>query len=177
MLVTAVIVHDTASNRVTLLQLSNQAKFAQGMWDLLGGKSEPGEPITETAVRELHEETWADRHAGAAEGRPHHPRGLGHGGSHDFFTVVFAAQEWTGDPRPRAVQAHAGLLDRCQRQPCAGREHNLERPPPLPHGWSGSLPRRLGIGTVDALDEPKRSPKPHRRSARMPDIRSRPRIC
>ena len=57
MLVAAVIVHDKATNRVVLLQRSQNAKFAQGMWDLPVGKSEPGEPITETAVRELYEET------------------------------------------------------------------------------------------------------------------------
>lgn len=57
LLVAAVIVHDKAANRVVLLQRSENAKFAQGMWDLPVGKSEPGEPITETAVRELYEET------------------------------------------------------------------------------------------------------------------------
>lgn len=57
LLVAAVIVHDKATNRVVLLQRSENAKFAQGMWDLPAGKSEPGEPITETAVRELYEET------------------------------------------------------------------------------------------------------------------------
>lgn len=57
LLVAAVIVHDKAANRVVLLQRSENAKFAQGMWDLPVGKSEQGEPITETAVRELHEET------------------------------------------------------------------------------------------------------------------------
>jgi 8-oxo-dGTP pyrophosphatase MutT (NUDIX family) len=57
LLVAAVIVHYKATNRVVLLQRSQNAKFAQGMWDLPVGKSEPGEPITETAVRELFEET------------------------------------------------------------------------------------------------------------------------
>lgn len=57
LLVAAVIVHDKVTNRVVLLQRSESAKFAQGMWDLPVGKSEPGEPITETAVRELYEET------------------------------------------------------------------------------------------------------------------------
>ena len=55
LLVAAVIVHDKATNRVVLLQRSENAKFAQGLWDLPVGKSEPGEPITETAVRELYE--------------------------------------------------------------------------------------------------------------------------
>ena len=57
LLVAAVIVHDKTTNRVVLLQRSENAKFARGMWDLPVGKSEPGEPITETAVRELYEET------------------------------------------------------------------------------------------------------------------------
>lgn len=57
LLVAAVIVHDEATNRVVLLQRGQDAKFAQGLWDLPVGKSEPGEPITETAVRELYEET------------------------------------------------------------------------------------------------------------------------
>lgn len=57
LLVAAVIVHDKATNRVVLLQRSENAKFAQGMWDLPVGKSEPGEPINETAIRELYEET------------------------------------------------------------------------------------------------------------------------
>lgn len=56
-LVAAVIVHDRAAGRVVLLQRGENAKFARGKWDLPVGKSEPGEPITETAVRELHEET------------------------------------------------------------------------------------------------------------------------
>lgn len=57
LLVAAVIVHDKATDRVVLLQRSENAKFAQGMWDLPVGKSEPGEPITATAARELYEET------------------------------------------------------------------------------------------------------------------------
>jgi 8-oxo-dGTP pyrophosphatase MutT (NUDIX family) len=57
LLVAAVIVHNKATNRVVLLQRSENAKFGQGMWDLPVGKNEPGEPITETAVRELYEET------------------------------------------------------------------------------------------------------------------------
>lgn len=44
LLVAAVIVHDKATNRVVLLQRSENAKFAQGLWDLPVGKSEPGSP-------------------------------------------------------------------------------------------------------------------------------------
>jgi len=57
LMVAAVIVHDRATHRVVLLQRGRNAKFGQGMWDLPVGKSEPGEPITATAVRELYEET------------------------------------------------------------------------------------------------------------------------
>lgn len=77
LLVAAVIVHDQSTNRVVLLQRSQNAKFAQGMWDLPVGKSEPGEPITETAVRELHEETGLTGKAGVPQSRPHHPRRMG----------------------------------------------------------------------------------------------------
>ncbi|MCX4812775.1 NUDIX domain-containing protein [Streptomyces sp. NBC_01239] len=56
LLVAAVIVRDKATNRVVLLQRSQTAKFAQGMWELPFGRTEPGEPITGTAVRELCEE-------------------------------------------------------------------------------------------------------------------------
>lgn len=77
LLVAAVIVHDKATNRIVLLQRGGNAKFAQGMWDLPVGKSEPGEPITETAVRELYEGD-----------RPH-------------------AHEWTGEPDNREPRKHA----------------------------------------------------------------------
>ncbi|SEG85736.1 NUDIX domain-containing protein [Actinacidiphila yanglinensis] len=57
LLIAGVIVHDKAADRFVLFQRSWNAKFAQGLWDLPVGKSEPDEPITETAVRELYEET------------------------------------------------------------------------------------------------------------------------
>ncbi len=57
LLVAAVIVHDKTTNRLVLLQRSENAKFALGQWDIPVGKNEPGEPITETAVRDLYEET------------------------------------------------------------------------------------------------------------------------
>ncbi|MFJ2516728.1 NUDIX domain-containing protein [Streptomyces griseoviridis] len=107
LLAAAVIVHDKATNRVVLLQRSQNAKFAQGMWDLPVGKSEPGEPITETAVRELYEET----------GLTVKPESLNiahiiHGAwgveaPNGFLTVVFAAHEWTGEPENREPRKHA----------------------------------------------------------------------
>lgn len=107
LLVAAVIVHDKATNRVVLLQRSENAKFAQGMWDLPVGKSEPGEPITQTAVRELYEET----------GLVVKPEALNvahiiHGASgveapNGFLTVVFAAHKWSGEPENREPRKHA----------------------------------------------------------------------
>ncbi|MFH9754359.1 NUDIX domain-containing protein [Streptomyces griseus] len=107
LLVAAVIVHDRATNRVVLLQRSENAKFAQGKWDLPVGKSEPGEPITETAVRELYEET----------GLTVKPENLKvahiiHGAwgvesPNGFLTVVFATHEWTGEPENREPRKHS----------------------------------------------------------------------
>ena len=107
LLVAAVIVHDKATNRVALLQRSDQAKFAQGMWDLPVGKSEPGEPITQTAARELHEET----------GLTVDPRTLkvahvihsawGVEAPNGFLTVVFVAHEWSGELENREPRKHA----------------------------------------------------------------------
>src|SRR5687767_8062068 len=57
LLAAAVVVHDRAGGRVVLLQRGPGAKFGRGLWDLPVGKSDPGEPVTATAVRELREET------------------------------------------------------------------------------------------------------------------------
>lgn len=59
---------DLLSDRVVLLQRSQNAKFAQWMRDLPVGKSGPGEPITETAVRELCEETGLNEKPEAPKG-------------------------------------------------------------------------------------------------------------
>lgn len=115
-LVAAVIVHDRSTERVVLLQRGPNAKFGQGMWDLPVGKSDPGEPVTETAVRELREET----------GLVVDPKSLSlahiiHGAwgvesPNGFLTVVFATHEWTGElvnaepgkhAQVRWVDAHA----------------------------------------------------------------------
>ncbi|WP_425555400.1 NUDIX domain-containing protein [Kitasatospora kazusensis] len=107
LLVAAVIVHDRETDRVVLLQRGPRAKFAQGMWDLPVGKSEPGEPITETAVRELKEETGlvvapeALRLAHVIHGA----RGVE--APNGFLTVVFAAHEWSGDPVNAEPDKHA----------------------------------------------------------------------
>ncbi|MFC5800274.1 NUDIX domain-containing protein [Streptomyces formicae] len=107
LLVAAVIVHDDTTDRVVLLQRSENAKFAQGMWDLPVGKNEPGEPITATAARELYEET----------GLLVKPESLTvahiiHGAwgveaPNGFLTVVFAAHDWTGELENREPRKHS----------------------------------------------------------------------
>ncbi|MFE7223512.1 NUDIX domain-containing protein [Nocardioides sp. NPDC057577] len=107
LLVAGVIVHDTATNRVVLLQRSANAKFAQGMWDIPVGKSDPGEPITQTAVRELYEETGLTV-------KPEHLKvahiihsAWGVEAPNGFLTVVFVAHEWDGEPENREPRKHA----------------------------------------------------------------------
>ncbi|MFH8583254.1 NUDIX domain-containing protein [Streptomyces celluloflavus] len=107
LLVAAVIVHDRTSNRVVLLQRGQNAKFAQGMWDLPVGKSEPGEPITETAVRELYEETGLSVKQGSLKVAHIIHGAWGVEAPNGFLTVVFAAHEWTGEPENREPHKHA----------------------------------------------------------------------
>lgn len=107
LLVAAVIVHDKATNRVVLLQRSENAKFAQGLWDLPVGKSEPGEPITETAVRELFEETGLIVKPEALKVAHIIHGAWGVEAPNGFLTVVFAAHEWTGEPENREPRKHA----------------------------------------------------------------------
>ncbi|QCX79878.1 Phosphatase NudJ [Streptomyces sp. YIM 121038] len=107
LLVAAVIVHDQAANRVVLLQRSENAKFAQGMWDLPVGKSEPGEPITETAVRELYEETGLTVKPESLKVAHIIHGAWGVEAPNGFLTVVFAAHEWTGEPENREPRKHA----------------------------------------------------------------------
>jgi 8-oxo-dGTP pyrophosphatase MutT (NUDIX family) len=107
LLVAAVIVHDTATNRVVLLQRSENAKFAQGLWDLPVGKSEPGEPITETAVRELYEETGLMVKLESLKVAHIIHGAWGVEAPNGFLTVVFAAHEWTGEPENREPRKHS----------------------------------------------------------------------
>jgi 8-oxo-dGTP pyrophosphatase MutT (NUDIX family) len=107
LLVAAVIVHDKATNRVVLLQRSQSAKFAHGRWDLPVGKSEPGEPITETAVRELYEETGLTVKSESLKVAHIIHGAWGVEAPNGFLTVVFAAHEWTGEPENREPRKHA----------------------------------------------------------------------
>ncbi|GGU53548.1 hypothetical protein GCM10010211_17870 [Streptomyces albospinus] len=107
LLVAAVIVHDKAANRVVLLQRSDQAKFAQGMWDLPVGKSEHGEPITETAVRELYEETGLTVKPESLKVAHIIHGAWGVEAPNGFLTVVFTAHEWTGELENREPRKHA----------------------------------------------------------------------
>lgn len=107
LLVAAVIVHDRAADRVVLLQRGEKAKFGRGMWDLPVGKSEPGESVADTAVRELREETGllvapeALRVAQVIHGA------WGVESPNGFLTVVFVTHAWTGEPENREPAKHA----------------------------------------------------------------------
>ncbi|MEU5283673.1 NUDIX domain-containing protein [Streptomyces sp. NPDC020755] len=107
LLVAAVIVHDRATNRIVLLQRSENAKFAQGMWDLPVGKNEPGEPITQTAVRELYEETGLTVKPESLKIAHIIHGAWGVEAPNGFLTVVFAAEEWTGEPENREPRKHS----------------------------------------------------------------------
>jgi 8-oxo-dGTP pyrophosphatase MutT (NUDIX family) len=57
LLVGGVIVHDRPAGRVLLPRRSPGAGFGQGLWHLPVGRSQDGEPVIATAVRDLREET------------------------------------------------------------------------------------------------------------------------
>ncbi|MEV6513832.1 NUDIX domain-containing protein [Streptomyces sp. NPDC051642] len=106
-LVAAVIVHDKAAGRVLLLQRGEKAKFGCGMWDLPVGKSEPGEPVTETAVRELYEETGVVVDPASLKVVHVVHASLGVEAPSGFLTVVFVTDEWTGEAENREPLKHA----------------------------------------------------------------------
>jgi 8-oxo-dGTP pyrophosphatase MutT (NUDIX family) len=107
LLAAAVIVHDTAADRVLLLRRGEHAKFAPGHWDLPSGKSDPGESVMTTAVRELHEETGLV--VAPADLRLAH---VIHGAwgveaPNGFMTVVFSTPTWSGTPSNREPAKHS----------------------------------------------------------------------
>jgi 8-oxo-dGTP pyrophosphatase MutT (NUDIX family) len=106
-LVAAVIVHDRAAGRVLVLQRGEHAKFGRGMWDLPVGKNEPGEPVTETAVRELYEETGLVVEPGSLKVVHVVHAAFGVEAPSGFLTVVFATDQWTGTAENREPHKHA----------------------------------------------------------------------
>jgi 8-oxo-dGTP pyrophosphatase MutT (NUDIX family) len=77
------------------------------MWDLPVGKSEPGEPVTETAVRELYEETGLVVEAESLKLVHIVHAALEVEAPSSFLTVVFVTDEWTGVPENREPLKHA----------------------------------------------------------------------
>jgi 8-oxo-dGTP pyrophosphatase MutT (NUDIX family) len=107
LLVAAVIVHDRQNGRVLLLRRGPGAKFAQGLWDLPTGKTDPGEPVTATAVRELREETGlvVDPPALRLAHLIHGAWGVE--SPNGFLTVVFATDQWSGEPHNAEPAKHS----------------------------------------------------------------------
>ncbi|MGW5354011.1 NUDIX domain-containing protein [Streptomyces sp. NPDC004031] len=109
LLAAAVVVHDTATDRVLLLRRGDGARFAPGKWDLPSGKCDPGEPVTATAVRELHEETGLVV-APEALRLTHVVHGAwGVQSPNGFVTVVFAATTWSGTAENREPAKHSAV--------------------------------------------------------------------
>jgi 8-oxo-dGTP pyrophosphatase MutT (NUDIX family) len=107
LLVGAVILHDQKTEQVVLLQRGPNAKFARGQWDLPVGKSHPGEPITQTAVRELHEETGLVVEPGDLELAHVIHSSYGVESPNGFLTIVFTAHTWTGTLSNVEAHKHA----------------------------------------------------------------------
>lgn len=107
LLVAAVIVHDRANGRILLLRRSANGKFGQNMWDLPGGKSEPGEPVTRTAVRELWEETGLGVRDESLEVAHVIHGAWGVEAPDGFLTVVFVTDEWHGRAENREPGKHS----------------------------------------------------------------------
>lgn len=106
-LIATVIVHDEATDRIVMLQRGPRAKFGQELWDLPTGKSEPGEPITATAVRELHEETGLVTKPESLR-MVHVLHGaVGVGAPNGYLVVVFATREWSGVVENREPEKHS----------------------------------------------------------------------
>jgi 8-oxo-dGTP pyrophosphatase MutT (NUDIX family) len=97
LLVAAVIVHDQKQDRVLLIQRAPGAKFAPDHWDLPVGKASKGEVITQTAIRELKEETGliVDPADLRVAGLIHCSWGVE--APNGFVTVVFVTDTWSGN--------------------------------------------------------------------------------
>ncbi|WP_262062937.1 NUDIX domain-containing protein [Streptomyces sp. STR69] len=151
LLVAAVIVHDRAEDRVVLIQRGEQAKFGRGMWDLPVGKNEPGEPITETAVRELYEETGIVVAAESLKVVHLIHATDGADAPYGFLTVVFAADKWSGAPENREPLKHAQVrwtqVDAVPEEFVRGNGQALRQyldgveARVSPYGWEQAAPR------------------------------------
>ncbi|SOF02099.1 NUDIX domain-containing protein [Streptomyces sp. OV198] len=155
LLVAAVIVHDQATNRVVLLQRSQNAKFAQGMWDLPVGKSEPGEPVTETAARELFEETGLAVKPEALKVAHIIHGAWGVEAPNGFLTVVFTTHEWTGEPENREPHKHARFAG---STPTPSPRSSWTPPPAPSTATSPAAPKRLWTADarpcIESMDGP-----------------------
>ncbi|MFI0900719.1 NUDIX domain-containing protein [Streptomyces sp. NPDC020983] len=110
LLAASVVVHDRATGRVLLLRRGDHAKFAPGHWDLPSGKSDPGEPVTATAVRELHEETGLVV-AGESLRLAHVIHGAwGVEAPNGYMSVVFSATTWSGTAENREPTKHSAVV-------------------------------------------------------------------
>ncbi|MBY8877692.1 NUDIX domain-containing protein [Actinacidiphila acidipaludis] len=136
-LVAAVIVHDTARDRIVLLRRGAGSPFGHGLWDLPAGKCEPAEPVTHAAVRELREETGlvVDPQALTLAHVLH--AGTGVGAPNGYLTVAFAARAWSGEPENREPGKHDHVgwvrLDALPRELVPSADKVLR-------GWRAGLP-------------------------------------
>ncbi|BBA98233.1 putative MutT family protein [Actinacidiphila reveromycinica] len=144
LLAAAVVVHDLDRRRVLLLRRGPGARYGDGLWDLPAGKSDPGEPISRTAVRELYEETGV-----RVEPRDLEVVHVLHGAHgtqspNGYLTVVFAAHRWTGTAENREPGKHREVrwfdVDACPREfvpstDLALRAYLGRGPALTEHGW------------------------------------------
>jgi 8-oxo-dGTP pyrophosphatase MutT (NUDIX family) len=109
LLVAAVIVHDLDQRKVLLIQRGPKAKFAPGCWDLPVGKSEKGEPVTVTAVRELREETGLTVDPGTLRVAHVIHGAWGVEAPDGFLTIVFVTHQWNGEAANTEPDKHCAV--------------------------------------------------------------------
>jgi 8-oxo-dGTP pyrophosphatase MutT (NUDIX family) len=151
LLAASVIVHDLDADTILLLQRGPTATFGRGQWDLPTGKNDTGEPITVTAVRELHEETGL--HVEIEDLHVVHVVHGAHGveAPTGFLTVVFAAHRWNGTPVNREPAKHT----RVRWTPVD------QLPEPFVSGTAAVLKTYLtGTGTITLNGWPPPEPAP-----------------
>lgn len=107
LLAAAVIVHDRDNGRVVLVQRGHNKDFAPGRWDLPGGKTNPGESITEAGARELLEETGIKVDPARLRLANLIHAAWGVEAPNGFVVVVLVAHEWSGEPTNMEPSKHA----------------------------------------------------------------------